>query len=132
MTQPSPPMFIICRSGTHETLQFAAMTASVAAVSGRAVTVFLTMGALPHFMRAPAAPPPVEGMMGERLAASAAPPFGQLFEQAVELGDAKIHACSMAMDLLGATEADLAPHVDGVLGLTRFLSDAEAGQLVVF
>lgn len=128
----SPPMFLICQSGQRETLQFAAMTASVAAVSGRPVTVFLSMNALAHFLRSPAPAAPAAGPMGELLVTRNAPPFEQLFRQAVELGDARILACSMAMDVMGITEADLAPHVAGVAGLTGFLSDAEAGQLLVF
>ena len=128
----SPPMFLICQSGQRETLQFAAMTASVAAVSGRPVTVFLSMNALAHFLRSPSPAAPAGGPMGELLATRNAPPFEQLFRQAVELGDARILACSMAMDVMGITEADLAPHVAGVAGLTGFLSDAEAGQLLVF
>lgn len=126
------PMFIVCQSGHRETLQFAAMTASVAAVSGRAVTVFLSMNALRHFLKGNTAEAPAEGEMGGLLVSRGAPPFTQLFQQAVELGEARIYACSMAMDVLGASEEDLAEHVAGVSGLTRFLSDAEAGQLVVF
>ncbi|MDE2007831.1 MAG: DsrE/DsrF/DrsH-like family protein, partial [Rhodospirillales bacterium] len=113
------PMFIICQSGAREALQLAAMTASVAAVSGRAVTVFLSMNALPHFLRAPAPVAPAGGKAGALLAASTAPPFEQLFRQAVELGDARLYACSMAMDLFGVAEDALAPHVAGALGLTR-------------
>ncbi len=128
----SPPMFLICLSGQRETLQFAAMTASVAAVSGRPVTVFLSMNALAHFLRAPAPAAPAAGPMGELLATRNVPPFAQLFRQAVELGEARILACSMAMDVMGLTEGDLAPHVAGVAGLTGFLADAEAGQLLVF
>ena len=125
-------MFLICQSGQRETLQFAAMTASVAAVSGRPVTVFLSMNALAHFLRSPSPAAPAAGPMGELLATRNAPPFEQLFRQAVELGDARILACSMAMDVMDLTEADLAPHVAGVAGLTGFLADAEAGQLLVF
>lgn len=128
----APPMFIICQTGAREGLQLAAMTAAIAAVSGRAVTVFVSMNALPHFLRSPAPEAAAEGPVGRVLAASTAPAFDMLFRQAVELGEARIQACAMAMDLLGATEADLAAHVGGVLGLTTFLSDAASGQLLVF
>lgn len=126
------PLFVVCQNGKRESLQFAAMTVSVAAVSGRDVTVFLSMNALRHFLRAPTDPAPSDGEMGDLIVSRGAPPFEQLFEQAVELGDARIYACSMAMDLLEVTEADLRPHVAGIQGLTKFLSDSEAGQLVIF
>ncbi|MDA8051599.1 MAG: DsrE/DsrF/DrsH-like family protein [Rhodospirillales bacterium] len=126
------PLFVVCQSGARESLQFAAMTASIAAVSGREVTVFLSMNALQHFLRRPAPEAPAEGEMGELLVSHHAPRFEELFRQAVELGEARLYACSMAMDVLGVKEAELAGHVAGALGLTKFLSDAEAGQLVVF
>lgn len=128
----APPMFVVCLSGTRERLQFAAMTASVAAVSGREVCVFLSMNALPFFTRKPSAPAPAEGEMGRRMESRNVPAFEHLFQQAVELGDAKIYACSMAMDVNDTTEADLKEYLAGPLGLTKFLSDAEAGQLLVF
>lgn len=125
-------LFVVCLAGTRERLQFAAMTASVAAVSGRDVTVFLSMNALPFFTRTAKGAAPAEGEMGRLMEHRNVPPFEQLFQQAVELGDARIHACSMAMDVAGLTEADLKEYVAGPLGLTKFLSDAESGQLVVF
>jgi peroxiredoxin family protein len=126
------PLFIVCQNGSRESLQFAAMTASVGAVSGREVTVFLSMNALQHFLRRPAPEAPAAGPMGELLGTRKAPRFEDLFQQAVELGDAKVYACSMAMDLLEVGEDDLAGYLAGALGLTKFLSDAEAGQLLVF
>lgn len=128
----SPPLFIVCQSGRRESLQFAAMTASVAAVSGRPVTVFLSMNALPPFLRGGAEGVAAEGEAGRLMESKNAPSFKTLFQQAVELGDAKIYACSMAMDLFGAKEEALETWVAGVMGLTKFLSDAESGQLVAF
>jgi peroxiredoxin family protein len=126
------PLFIVCQNGSRESLQFAAMTASVGAVSGRDVTVFLSMNALGHFLRRPSPEAPAAGPMGELLSTRKAPRFEDLFQQAVELGDAKVYACSMAMDLLEVGEGDLAEYLSGALGLTKFLSDAEEGQLLVF
>ena len=128
----APSLFVVCLSGSRETLQFAAMTASVAAVSGREVCVFLSMNALRYFTRTPAPAAPAEGEMGRLLETRNVPPFEYLFQQAVELGDAKIYACSMAMDVSDTTDHDLKDYVTGPLGLTKFLSDAEAGQLLVF
>ncbi|MHB0873525.1 MAG: hypothetical protein ACYCQH_05455, partial [Acidithiobacillus ferrooxidans] len=44
-------LYIICLSGVREKLQFAAMAASVAAVSGSEVHVFLSMNAFPYFVK---------------------------------------------------------------------------------
>ncbi len=119
---------ILLVSGSLERLQMAAMVASVAAVSGNEVTVFLSMNALPLFRRGGAARPPAEGEVGRLLEQKNAPPFRQLFAQAVELGDAKIHPCSMAMDLLQYAQEDLEPYVGEPMGLTKFLDGARDGQ----
>ena len=43
-----------------------------------------------------------------------------------------IWACSMAMDVLGVKEDCMEDIVAGPLGLTKFLSDAEGGQVLTF
>ena len=115
-------------SGNRERLQFAAMMASVAAVSGFEVTVFLSMNALPHFLAKGGEPMTNEGPFGELMAGKNVPPLLELFEQAADLGDAKIHPCSMAMDVMGVRREDLLPFIGAPMGLTKFLSEAEGGQ----
>lgn len=123
---------ILLVSGTLERLQMAAMVASVGAVSGNEVTVFVSMNALPLFRRGSTARPPAEGEVGRLLEQKKAPPFRQLFAQAVELGDARIQPCSMAMDLLQYAREDLEPYVGEPMGLTKFLDDARDGQVWTF
>ena len=123
---------VVCVSGSHEKLQMAAMMAASAAVSGTDVTVFFSMNALPYFIKGQDLKTPVEGQVGELLAQENVPPFKQLFEQAKELGDAKLFPCSMAMDVLKAQEKDLEEMMGEPMGLTKFLSDSADGQLIVF
>lgn len=125
---------IVVVSGMRERLQMAAMVASVGAVSGSRVTVFLSMNALPFFLKTngDAPPAPVEGRVGALMGERNAPPFKELFRQAVELGDARIFPCSMAMDVLGAAPGDLEPFLAEPLGLTKFLEDAEDAQVWTF
>lgn len=110
----------------------AAMVASVAAASGDEVTVFFSMNALPYFVKGDNTEAPGEGVMGTLLAQEGVPPFKRLFQQAAELGDAKLLPCSMAIDLLKITEDQIDPGFGPPTGLTRFLSDAEGGQLLTF
>ena len=70
--------------------------------------------------------------MGTLMAQKGVPPFKQLFQQAVELGDAKLLPCSMALDLMKITKDDLDAELGPPTGLTRFLSDAEGGQMLTF
>lgn len=123
---------IVCLTGTREKLQMAAMFASVAAATGEDVTVFLSMNAMPYFVKGHTTDAPVEGEMGELMSQKGVPPFKQLFQQAVELGDAKLLPCSMAMDLMKITKADMDDEVGPPTGLTRFLSDAEGSQILTF
>src|SRR5512142_1998368 len=123
---------IIVLSDKREQLQMAGMLASVAAVSGNDVLVFLSMNALRYFART--APPraPSEGPMGELLEQKKVMPFQDLFSHAVELGGAKVHPCSMAIDVLGIQEGQLAEYVGEPMGLTQFLDEAAAGQVWSF
>lgn len=124
---------IVCVTGSREKLQMAAMFASVAAATGDEVTVFLSMNALPYFVKGHAIEAPAEGELGELMKAEkGVPSFKILFQQAVELGDAKLLPCSMALDLMKITNEDLDSEIGPPTGLTRFLSDAEGGQLLTF
>jgi len=123
---------IVVVSGSRERLQMAAMIASVGAVSGDDVTVFVSMNALRYFRKRATDPAPAEDAFGELLEAKKAPAFKQLFQSAVELGGAKIHPCSMAIDVLGVAPAELEPWLGEPLGLTKFLSDAHGGQVWSF
>lgn len=128
----SEKISVIVTSESRERLQMAAMIASVGAVSGHSVIVFLSMNALPHFTRDAGGDAPNEGQVGELLKTRNAPPFLDLFEQAVELGGAEIFPCSMAMDVLGLSKDDLLPYVGEPLGLTRFLSESSNAQCWTF
>jgi len=110
----------------------AAMFASVAAASGDEVSVFFSMNALAYFVKGHTAEAPAEGEFGKLMDHKGVPPFKQLFKQAAELGDAKLLPCSMAMDLLKITRDELEPEMGPPTGLTRFLSDSEAAQLLTF
>ncbi len=123
---------IVCLSGTHEKLQMAAMVASVGAASGDEVTVFFSMNALTYFVKGNATVAPAEGEFGGLLDKKGVPPFKQLFQQAAELGDAKLLPCSMALDLLEITDKDLEAGFGEATGLTKFLMDAEGSQVFTF
>lgn len=123
---------IVVVSGSLERLQMAAMVASVGAVSGQEVMVFLSMNALSYFIKGNSDKAPNEGPMGELMSGKKVPEFRTLFEQAVELGDAKIYPCSMAMDVLGVEEDSMESYLEKATGLTKFLHDAQDGQVWTF
>ncbi len=123
---------VVVVSDSLERLQMAAMVASVGAVSGQEVLVFLSMNALGFFTRGDTRIPAPEGPMGQLMSTKNIPSFKGLFQQAVELGDAKIFPCSMAMDVLALEQDQLEPWLQPATGLTKFLDDARGGQIWTF
>ncbi|WP_297475737.1 DsrE/DsrF/DrsH-like family protein [Ferrovum sp.] len=123
---------VVVISGTLERLQAASMLASVAAVSGQEVRVFLSMNALPHFVKGSTAEAPHEGPMGDLMKARKVPEFKMLFEQAIELGSARLYPCSMAMDVLGVGSEQLEDYLEEATGLSRLLTEVQDGQVWTF
>ncbi len=126
------PLFILLCSGEHEKVQMAAMLASVAAVSERPVQVFVSMNAILAFAKNIPADRRYQGGAYSKLLKEKNVTDPQtLLRQGKEFGDLKLWACSMALDVQGWEMDHLEEELfDGPLGLTRFLSDAESGQLL--
>lgn len=124
-------LYVLMVSGDHENVQMAGMLASVAAVSERPVTVFVSMNAMFAFRKDRQGTLP-GGEFSSVMKGKNVPDAVTLFQQGKELGNLTVFPCSMAMDVTGWRESEL---VDGLFeppaGLTRFLADAESGQLVV-
>jgi peroxiredoxin family protein len=126
-------LYILMCSGEHEKIQMAAMAAAVAAVSERPVEVFISMNAVKSFQKNPAGNRYSGGEFSKLLLDKKAPDPIDLFQQGKMLGELKLYACSMAMDVAGLELNDFVDDlIDSAGGLTKFLSDAESGQLVVF
>ncbi|MCW9033319.1 MAG: hypothetical protein OQK35_01785 [Alphaproteobacteria bacterium] len=126
------PLFILLCSGTHEKIQIAGMTAAVAAVSERPVYVLVTMNAILSFKKGAESPRRYTGgAFSKLLLDKKAPDAIELFGQGKMLGDLTMYACTMALDLLEWDMNNLTEDLfDEALGLTKFLSDAEDGQLM--
>ena len=129
----TPPLYIMLCSGDHEKIQMAAMTASVAAVSERPVEVFVSMNAMNVFRKDATGDRYSGGEFSQIMKDRGAPDAIELMQQGKMLGDMKVYACSMSLDVAQIGLEALVDEVfDDVGGLTSFLSDAEKGQLVVF
>lgn len=126
------PLFIVLCSPEHEKLQMAGMLASVGAVSDRPVKLFVSMNAIFAFRKDISDDQRYQGgEFSKLLIEKSAPDAINLLHQGKELGDLEVYACSMALDVSGIEEDDLIPDLfDGTIGVTKFLSDAEAGQLI--
>ncbi len=131
-------MNLVLFSGTDDRLQAAAVLAAGAAALGRPVNIFLQYGALDAFRAnriagdhglAPEAGPAGRKAVDD-LARAGQAPWAETFRLAKDVGSVDIEACSLSMDLLKLTEADLDPLVDGVEGVTAFYLNAGDGQIV--
>jgi len=126
------PLFVVLCSDEHEKIQMAAMLVSVAAVSDRAVNLFISMNALLVFKKGIADAERLHGgTMSRLLREKKAPDPITLLRQGKMLGQLSVYACTMALDLTGLKLGDLEPDLfDDQLGLTKYLADAEAGELM--
>ncbi len=128
----TPPLYIMLSSADRDKFQLASMIASVAAVSERSVHVFVSMGAIKVFDKnASGNARYANSALNAELCDKNAPDPVEMFGQGKMLGDMTMWACSMVLDVLGWDESNLVEGLfDGQIGLTKFLSDAEQGQLV--
>ena len=126
------PLFIVLASPEHEKVQLAAMMASVAAVSERPTQLFVSMAAIAVFEKGLSTEARYKGgAFSAKMLEKGAPDAMELFTQGKMLGDLRIIACSMALAMQDWSLDDLEDGLfDEAGGLTKFLSDAEAGELV--
>ena len=136
MIEQETPLSLILFSGTDDRLGAAAILATGAAAMGRPVNVFLQYWALDAFRREKVATwhgtSPEAGPAGDvlvRTSQTAERHWSELFRQAKDIGDVKIHACALSMELFDITTEDLDPLVDDVEGVAAFMSDATAGPI---
>ncbi len=132
------PLNLVLFSGTDDKLNAAAVLTTGAAALGKPVNVFLQYWALDAFRKERIARDhglaPEAGEEGrahvDALRRAGQASWAETLRQAKELGAVDIEACSLSMDLLGISEGDLDPLVDGVEGVTAFYLNAGEGQVV--
>jgi peroxiredoxin family protein len=133
-------MSIVLFSGTVDKLMAASILATGAAAMGMEVDLFLTMWGILAFRKddyltntrvsrdfeeyGPA--------MAERMAAKRVPSWMENLRGAKEIGDVKIVACSMTMELYDLHQEDLEPIVDEVTGVATFVERARESQVTLF
>jgi peroxiredoxin family protein len=125
-------------SGTDDKLSAAALLTAGAAAIGRKVDILLQYWALDAFREgdltqehglAPEAGWEGAQAMRQLQEEGGGQHWSVVLAQAKELGDVRLHACSLSLDMLGLTKDDLDPIVDDVEGVTVFMLAAD-GQLV--
>jgi peroxiredoxin family protein len=123
---------LVLFSGTDDKLTAASVLAVGAAAMGRPVNVFLQYWALDAFRadrirkdHGVAAEAGVEGAAALRAADDKGQQhWADLLAQAKDVGEVRIHACALSMDMFGINKGDLDPLVDDVEGVAAFMADA--------
>lgn len=127
---------LVLFSGTDDKLMAASVLAAGAAVMGRPVNVFLQYWALDAFRAdrieryhgaAPEAGPAGDVLLKGSLQGPRH--WSAVLRQAKELGEVRVHACALSMELFGIEQSDLDPLVDDVEGVAAFMGDAASGPI---
>jgi peroxiredoxin family protein len=133
-------MSLIVFSGTVDKLMAASILTTGAAAMGMEVEVFLTTWGLEAFrkdnyktnMRVSKDFEEYAPVMMEQMMAKKVPSWMDNFKGAKEVGEVKIYACSMTMELFGMKLEDMEPIVDDVTGVATFVERAKEGRITLF
>lgn len=109
------------------------MIASIHATVGGEVLFFVSMNGVLAFQKDKELKDRVipEGEFSKLMLSKNVPNFINILKQIKAIGDVKIYACSMAMDVLGWEIEDLEEGLfDDVIGLTSFLDMAEDAKIL--
>ncbi|MBE3550959.1 MAG: hypothetical protein BLITH_0586 [Brockia lithotrophica] len=130
MTENAQKLSIVLASEELEKVHAASLIASVAAMSGMEVNLFVTMNGLVPFLKSTQAEGRFRtGVVGEALRAKAQP-FAELIANGKEMGTLKVYACALAMDVMNWSKADLIDVFDDVIGVSAFFNIAAGGAII--
>jgi peroxiredoxin family protein len=121
---------LVLFSGTDDRLSAAAILAAGAAAMGRPVNVFLQYWALEAFradrITKDHGVAPEGGAEGlATFQRHGGQHWSEVLRQAKTIGDVRIHACSLSMEMFELTLADLDPLVDDQEGVASFFIDVD-------
>ncbi|MCY0897870.1 MAG: hypothetical protein OWU33_02875 [Firmicutes bacterium] len=127
------PLNVMLLSGDYAKIHAAAMVTLVASSLGRPVNIFVSMDALAGFHqssqeRASLVKSPVAQAITETGGAD----YIELFQQAKDVGDVHLYACSLVADLKKWELGDLLPVFDDMMGIAGFLGKVESGTTLTF
>jgi peroxiredoxin family protein len=133
-------MSIIVFSGTVDKLMAASILTTGGAAMGMEVEVFLTTWGLEAFrkdgyktnVRVSKDYEDYAPVMMRQMMAKKVPSWMDNFKGAKEIGDVKIYACSMTMELFDMKLEDLEPIVDDVTGVATFVERSKEGKTTLF
>ena len=133
-------MSLVVFSGTVDKLMAVATLTTGAAAMGVDVDLFLTFWALETFKAGAKQRPPritkefedYGPVMMELMQEKHVPHWLDTLRDAREIGNVKVYACSMTMELFGMKKEDLEDVVDDVIGVATFIEQAKDADISMF
>ncbi len=127
-------------SGTVDRMIPVGIISSGAVAMGMDVDIYLTFWGLQAFNKKVQEMEPkfsadyadMATMMAQAMQEKNVPSLFETLKQVKELGNVKIHACTMTMDLLGQTKEDFIDLVDDTVGAGEFVSMAKEADFTMF
>jgi len=133
-------MSLVVFSGTVDRLFPVSILASGAVANGMDVEIFLTFWGLEAFrkgrpqtnMKMSADYQELAPMMMQLMQEKHVPSWYETLQKAKKLGNVKVYACTMTLDLMGLKKEDLDPIVDGFAGVGEFVDRAKDSKITLF
>lgn len=133
-------MALVLFSGTVDRMMPVGTLASGAVAMGMDVDIYLTFWGLQAFHKKSQGMEPkfsadyadMAPMMARVMKEKNVPSLFETLKQVKELGNVKIHACTMTMDLLGQTKEDFVALVDDTMGVGEFVDMAKDADITLF
>src|SRR5690242_14716159 len=133
-------MSLIVFSGTVDKLMAISILTTGAAAMGMEVELFLTTWGLEAFRKGSYQTntrvskdfEDYGPIMMQQMMAKHVPSWMENLKNAREIGEVKIFACSMTMELFDMKLDDLEPIVDDVTGVATFVERAKEGKITLF
>ncbi len=127
-------------SGTADRLFPVGVLTSGAVAMGMDVEIFLTFWGLQAFSKKAQGAPPkfstdyadMAPMFAQVLKEKNVPSPVETLRKAKELGNVKVYACTMTMDLLGQKKEDFIDLVDATAGVGEFMDKARDANVTLF
>ncbi len=127
-------------SGTVDKMMPVGIISSGAVAMGMDVDIYLTFWGLEAFAKkAQGIEPKFSGdyvdmapMMAQVMKEKKVPSLFDTLKQVKELGNVRIHACTMTMDLLGQTKEDFIDLVDDTMGVGEYVEMAKDADITLF
>ena len=133
-------MSIILFSGTVDKMMAASVMASGGVMMGMNVDIFVTYYGLNSLLKENIQTntrfskdfDEMAGLMMAMMQQKHMPSWYDTLKQAKEMGNVKVHGCTMTAELMGQKKENYDPIIDDMVGVATFVDTAQNSQITLF